>query len=171
MIFHAHCLNPFSFTADLATFFENLLDAGIEFPLERLHTLIKTGMNSDAESQLQWNNYHLEHGYDVALVPYQLSTDLPHTLGDMDSWKTSGIYVTCPWCSSDAVLDLTSFTAMRLGRSLSNCSNCNTSFDASTFTSKMLLNDLTCYTRTNDIRYASVSQYKKSLKIIANWIL
>src|ERR1700722_16937791 len=103
MVFHAHCLNPFSFTADYAKFFENLLDAGIELPLERLHTLIKTGMSSDMESQLQWNNYHLAHGHDTAMVPYQLCIDLPFTLGDMDSWRPADIYVTCPQCNVDAV--------------------------------------------------------------------
>jgi hypothetical protein len=132
MVFHAHCLNPFSFTADYAKFFENLLDARIEFPLERLHTLIKTGMSSDTESQLQWNNYHLAHGHDTAMVPYQLCIDLPFTLGDMDSWRPTDIYVTCPQCNVDAVCDLASFTAMRLDERLSNCSICDTSSAFST---------------------------------------
>jgi hypothetical protein len=132
LIFHAHCLNPFSFTADYATFFESLLDVKIEFPLERLHNLIKTGMSSDTESQLQWNKYHLAQGHNTALVPYQLCVDLPYTLGDMDSWKTAEIYVTCPRCNIDAVCGLSSFAAMRLDERLSNCSICDTSSAFST---------------------------------------
>jgi hypothetical protein len=93
MIFHAHRLNPFSFTADYATFFGNLLDVGIEFPLERLHNLIKTGMSSDTESQFQWSKYHFGQAHNTALVPYQLCADLPYAIGDMDSWKTADIYV------------------------------------------------------------------------------
>jgi hypothetical protein len=132
MVFHAHCLNPFSFTADYGTFFKDLLEVGIEFPLERLHTLIKTGVSSDAESQLQWNNYHLAHGHKTAMVPYQLCSDLPFTLGDLDGWKTADIYVTCPRCNIDAVCDLASFAAMRLDERLSNCSICDASSAFST---------------------------------------
>jgi Glycine-rich domain-containing protein-like len=132
MVFHAHCLNPFSFTADYATFFESLLDARIEFPLARLHTLIKASVNSDTESELQWNNYHLAHGHDLAMIPYQLCTDLPFTLDDMNSWKTADIYLTCPRCNIDAVCDLASFATMRLEERLSNCSICDTSSAFST---------------------------------------
>jgi Glycine-rich domain-containing protein-like len=132
MVFHAHCLNPFSFTTDYGTFFEGLLDVGIEFPLERLHTLIKTGMSFDKESELQWNTYHLAQGHDTTMIPYQLCNELPFTLSDMNSWKAADIYVTCPQCKIDAVCDLASFTAMRLEERLSNCSICDKSSAFST---------------------------------------
>ena len=89
-------------------------------------------MSSDMESELQWNNYHLSHGHDIAMLPYQLCTDLPFALGDMESWKPTDIYVTCPRCNIDAVCDLVSFTTMRLEERLSNCSICDASSAFST---------------------------------------
>jgi len=127
MVFHAHCLNPHSFTADLTMSFENLLRVGIEFPLERLHTLIKIGTNSDTQSQRQWDEYHLKCGHATALVPYQLSHDLPNALSD--SWKTFGIYTSCSSCNTETVLGLSPFTTLRLGRKLLICPNCDASFD------------------------------------------
>ncbi|KAM4058186.1 glycine-rich domain-containing protein-like domain-containing protein [Hirsutella rhossiliensis] len=138
MVFHAHCLNPFSFTADLTMLFERLLDAGIEFPLGRLHNLVKVGTNSDTESQCQWDNYHLEHGHNAALVPYQLSPDLPHALGDTIGWKTAGIYVKCPGCNSEMAFDLTSFSTMRLSGKPLTCTSCNISFDATRFPTNLV---------------------------------
>jgi hypothetical protein len=72
MMFHAHCLSPNSFFADVLSrecFQHNCLS----FPLERLHLLIATGTWSDPESEKVWN--------DTFSTPYQLWANDPRVGG------------------------------------------------------------------------------------------
>jgi Glycine-rich domain-containing protein-like len=113
--------------------FEPLLEAGIEFPLERLHSLVKLGNNSQAESERQWNDFQANLGRNASLVPYQLSPTLPHSLCNDDSWKAAQICSSCPECKGDISSSLTEFTRMRLATNLVKCPNCQTESPAAPF--------------------------------------
>lgn len=63
--FHVHCLSPFRFMRDLRRDHPDLWDAGISFPVERLHHLLEKGIWTDAASETAWNSEYTESPYQL----------------------------------------------------------------------------------------------------------
>src|SRR5271167_3314125 len=74
IVFHAHCLSPYRFYADMNRL--GLWATGIAFPLERLYSLNATDTWSDAASEQAWNG-------SGKVAPYQLWHTDPAAGGDL----------------------------------------------------------------------------------------
>lgn len=54
--FHVHCLSPFRFMKDIKKDQPRLWEAGLSFPLERLHHMLEKSIWTDLTSQTIWDS-------------------------------------------------------------------------------------------------------------------
>lgn len=133
MIFHSHCLSPYLFFVDMNRRGEGLWSNGIAFPLERLYSLIASGVWSDSKSESMWMSTGKS-------PPYQLWDSDPATGGVL---RLQDIRMTCPWCSSTQEIRLAEFTATHTTKTaMSRCASCSRQFNADTLSARYLKDDL-----------------------------
>jgi hypothetical protein len=130
-------LSPFRFHADMKTRCDGLLwELGIQFPLERLYQLIHIDAWSDVASERKWHETY-------PLQPYQLWTCNPLRGGQL---HLQDIKFTCPWCSDETNITLSSFHIMHTFKSSKcQCRKCGNMFDADVLSVKYLKQDLSEY--------------------------
>ena len=133
IIFHAHCLNPYRFFADMNRRHVNLWNRGLAFPLERLFSLIARGVWSDPASERLW----LATGKSA---PYQLWSSDPAQGGQLGLQDPR---FTCPWCSRTEEIPVAEFTRTHTTKSSpTKCRSCGHQFNADTLSAKYLQIDL-----------------------------
>jgi hypothetical protein len=80
-----------------------LWNAGIAFPLERLHRLLSTGVWTDLKSQEMWDEAYPD-------TPYQLWNSDPTTTDEILCLQD--IHMTCSWCQKNVMFELQQFQTM-----------------------------------------------------------
>jgi len=143
IIFHAHCLSPFRFFADMLCRGSPptvLWHADMIFPLERLRHLIVNRIWSDKESEKIWNEA-------FPTTPYQL-WDMDPTVTPGATLKLQEMEMICPWCKNVAGIDLARFTNMHCRKNVvCICSSCERNFDIDSLSAQLLRQDLLQFLR------------------------
>jgi hypothetical protein len=140
IIFHAHCLSPFRFLADMLVRGRDhaLWDANIAFPLERLHQLITEGVWSDPHSERLWKQ--------TFQYPYQLWDQDPTSSPNV-ALKLHDVELVCPWCQRSGPINLTKFKLMHVKKTaVCRCTVCKRDFNAETLSAQYLKSDLRRFT-------------------------
>jgi hypothetical protein len=133
MIFHAHCLNPYRFYADINRRGRRLWKRGIAFPSERLASLIQKDIWSDDDSEGSW----LDLGDPV---PYQLWETDPKFGGE---FRLQDIEIYCAWCRHFQFIPCEEFAKMHINKQTGlKCGACNVSYNADTLSAKFFVDDL-----------------------------
>ena len=152
IIFHAHCLNPFRFFADMNRRAEGLWKKGIAFPLERLYILIADGVWSDTSSEQMWMGSGKS-------APYQLWNSDPASGGVL---QLQDPRLTCPWCSRTEEIPLDDFSQTHTTKTaLSRCRSCGHAFNADTLSAKYLQDDILEFIKTQNgwsVQYLNYSK-------------
>ena len=131
IVFHAHCLSPYRFYADMNR--RGLWATGIAFPLERLYSLIANDVWSDAASEQMWN-------MSGKGAPYQLWGDFPASGSDL---QLQDVRMTCPWCQNVQHFPLTDFTATHTTKTAAcQCETCGKRFNADKISARYFRDDL-----------------------------
>lgn len=131
IVFHGHCLNPYRFFTDMNR--KGLWEKGIEFPLERLFSLMANGVWSDAKSEQMWTGSGKS-------APYQLWESDPASGAKL---QLQDPRFPCPWCSCTEEIPLADFCETHTAKtSICRCRSCSRQFDAVTLSAKYLCDDL-----------------------------
>jgi len=108
---------------------------GIEFPLERLCTLIEREIWSDAESEHIWSGN--------GGTAYQLWEAHPSTGAEL---QLQDIEISCAWCTSFQTIPVAEFTELHTTKTaICKCSTCNRKFNADNLSAKFFKDDLSDY--------------------------
>jgi hypothetical protein len=105
---------------------------GIEFPLERLFTLIERGIWSDAESEHIWSG--------IGGTAYQLWEDHPSTGAEL---QLQDIEISCAWCTHIQTIPINQFTEMHIAKTaICVCTSCGRKYNADNLSAKYFKDDL-----------------------------
>jgi hypothetical protein len=133
IIFHAHCLSPFRFYADMKRSNRQTWTRRIAFPLERLLALIQNGIWSDVESEQLWTRGET--------LPYQVWETDPITTQAL--LRLQPVEMACAWCSSIESFLVEEFMKMHTTKvGTLRCSSCQRKFDADRLSAKYFQDDL-----------------------------
>jgi hypothetical protein len=144
IVFHSHCLSPFRFLADMLSrgAQPHLWNAGLAFPLERLHHLIIKGIWSDPGSEKIWNEAYRE-------VPYQLWIENPGLMPNTEL-SLPDIDMVCPWCKQIGTFPLVKFARMHVKKvATCECPSCSHQFNADSLSAHNLKVDLERFATTD----------------------
>lgn len=158
IIFHAHCLSPYRFLADMLCRgrYASLWNAGLAFPIERLHHLIKDGVWSDPTSEGLWR--------DSFPNPYQLWDKDPTSNSDAVLSLHDILNFVCPWCNQCPTVNLSNFTLTHLTKTTTQqCPSCRRVFNADNLSAQYLKNDLNVFLNLNTARYEFINSITESL--------
>ena len=132
IIFHAHCLSPFRFYADMNRRGRGAWNKGIAFPLERMYALIQGGIWSDAESEHIWTG--------TGGTAYQLWESDPSTGVEL---QLQDVEICCAWCSHTQTIPLPQFAQMHTAKTgMCKCSACSRTFNADNLSAKFFKDDM-----------------------------
>ena len=105
---------------------------GIEFPLERLYTLIERRIWSDAESEHIWSG--------IGGTAYQLWESHPSTGAEL---QLQDVEISCAWCTHIQTIPIDQFTEMHITKTgMCECKTCNRKYDADNLSAKYFKDDL-----------------------------
>ena len=105
---------------------------GIEFPLERLYTLIEREIWSDAESEHTWTG--------IGGTSYQLWESHPSTGAEL---QLQDVEISCAWCSHTQSIPIAQFTQTHTTKTaMCECSTCGQKFNADNLSAKYFKDDL-----------------------------
>ena len=136
IIFHAHCLSPFRFYADMNRNNRTIWSKQIAFPLERLFALIQNGIWSDVESEQIWSRGET--------LPYQLwETDPVVTQATL---RLQPVEMACAFCSQMEHFLIEEFTEMHVTKvNEIECPSCRKKFNADRLSAKYFKDDLASF--------------------------
>ena len=118
-----------------------LWNAGIAFPLQRLHDLIVNDIWSDERSRHLWE--------DAFPFPYQLWNSDPTT--SEAEFNLQDVELVCPWCEHVTTINVSEFQLMHVTKKAKcKCLACNCEFDTDNLSAQHLKLDLKQFSSTEE---------------------
>jgi hypothetical protein len=117
-----------------------LWNAGVAFPLERVHALIVNDIWSDSDSENKWNETYPEY-------PYQVWTTDPTSTSNA-VYAVQDVQIICAWCQSLETFDANEFQLVYTKAGLCRCSSCAHEFNADNLSAQYLRLDLQQFTHS-----------------------